>query len=286
MKNSKLAVLLMVVALSGFSACKSTEMAQDAAMPAPQPEEEMADAPAVQAQPAANATTNDAGVDVADLIAKHLEARGGKDNIKAVQSIKMSGTVNAMGMDIDITNYIKRPNKLRSIILVKSMNMEMNQGFDGEMGWMQQPGQDPQPMPKSMTRSIKDQANIDGSFMDYEERGYTVEYLGEDLVNDKPAYKVKLIRPDHPESVVYLDKDSYLEVKIDAEGVNPQSGQPVQTESFISDYRTIDGIQMAHSIEVKMGGNTAQTIKFETIEVNPEVDDELFRMPVELPDVN
>ncbi len=232
------------------------------------------DEPMVKADPA-----TDASVSVDDIIAKHIAARGGEANIKAVNTVKMTGKLEVMGMDVEMTNYIKRPGKLRAQLFIKSMNAEVNQGYDGEMGWMQNPGSDPQPMPKQMSEGMKDQASIDGQLMNYADHGYTVEYAGEGMVNDSPAHKLKLIRPEQPESIIFIDKSSYLEVKIGGEGVNPQNGQPMQTESFMSDYRSVDGIQMAHVVEVKVDGNTMQKLSMEKIEVNVEIDDSLFMMP-------
>ncbi len=277
MKNSKLTVLAIVVMLFGFSACKSSELATDATSASdamPIGNTDSAPTASVQAEPSASSSVN-----VADLVAKHIKARGGEDKINAVQTVKMTGNVEASGMNIEMTNYIKRPDKVRSHLVIKSMNMEINQGFDGTMGWMQYPGQDLQLMPKEMANSVKDQANIGGILMDYEENGITLEYLGEASVNESPAHKIKIVRPDQPEAVIYLDAASHMEVKIDGEGMNPQTGQSIETETFLSDFRLVDGIQMAHVIEVKMDGTTLQKIVLDKIEVNLEIDSEVFVMP-------
>ena len=263
----------MLVAIFALSACKSTEMAQEAASDVVSNTESM-ESPVAMTEP-----SGDADVSVDDIIAKHIEARGGADNIKAVNTVKMTGTLEVMGMEVEMTNYIKRPDKLRARLYIKSMDAEVNQGYDGEMGWMQNPGADPQPMPEQMSEGMKDQASIDGQLMNYADKGYTIEYAGEGMVNDNPAHKLKLIRPEQPESIIYIDKASYLEVKVEGEGVNPQNGQPMQTETFMSDYRNVDGVQMAFVTEVKVDGNTMQKMIMEKIEVNVDVADDLFMMP-------
>ena len=264
----------MLVAIFALSACKSTEMAQEAASDAVSENTESMESPMATAEP-----SGDADVSVDDIIAKHIEARGGADNIKAVNTVKMTGKLEVMGMDVDMTNYIKRPDKMRARLYISSMDAEVNQGYDGEMGWMQNPGADPQPMPEQMSKGMKDQASIDGQLMDYADKGYTIEYVGEGMVNDNPAYKLKLMRSEQPESIIYIDKASYLQVKTEGEGVNPQNGQPMQTETFMSDFRSVDGIQMPFVTEVKVDGNTMQKMVMETIEVNVEVSDDLFMMP-------
>ncbi|MEM8484091.1 MAG: hypothetical protein AAF564_01020 [Bacteroidota bacterium] len=286
MNNSLRTVLTILAVVFTFSACKSSEVMTDST-PAP-----VADAmPAAEpmAEPEAKAMSNDADaamdIDLDALIEKHIAARGGVDNIKAVQTVKMTGKVEVMGMDIDMTNYLKRPNKIRAMLVIPAMNAEVNQGYDGEMGWMQNPGSDPQPMPKELSKGMKDQADIDGMLMNYEEKDITLEYLGEGMVNDMPAHKIKVTRPDQPDAIVYIDKASYLEVKLEGEGVNPQTGQPAKTETFMSDYRSVNGVQMAHLMEVKMDGTTFQKITMSEIVTNIEVDDSIFGMPGQTVDI-
>ncbi len=236
-------------------------------------------------EPMAQGDAASMDMDVSALIDKHIAARGGVDNIKAVETVKMTGKVEVMGMEIDMTNYLKRPNKIRSMLVIKAMNAEVNQGFDGEMGWMQNPGSSPQPMPKELANGMKDQADIDGMLMNYEDKGITLEYLGEGMVNDKPAHKLKVTREDQPDTVVYIDKETYLEVKLEGEGVNPQTGEPAQTETFMSDYRLVNGVQMAHLMEVKMDGTTFQKITMSEIVTNIDVEDSIFTMPGQVIDM-
>ena len=39
---------------------------------------------------------------------------------------------------------------------------EVNQGYDGDVAWMQQPGGDPQELPAQMAGQFKDQSDLDG----------------------------------------------------------------------------------------------------------------------------
>ncbi len=274
MKNSKLAALLVFVLMIGVSACKSTEMATEATQ-----DPASTEMPTANAEPAAQTQTtkNLSSVNVDDIVKKHIEARGGIDAIKAVQSVQMTGTVEAMGMDIDMTMSMKRPYKMRAQLLIQSMNAEVNQGFDGETAWVQNPGSDPQELPAAVTGQFKDQADIDGPLIGDEE--VEVEYMGTEDVNDSPSHKIKLTRKGRPDSIVYLDSSSYLEVKSESEMPNPQTGAMVRAETFSSDYRSVGGVQMPHRIEVKMDGNTMQTLTFEKIDLNVELEESLFEMP-------
>ena len=48
-----------------------------------------------------------------ELVAKNIAARGGEEKLKSLNTIKMTGTVSAQGMDMPITLLTKRPNKMR-----------------------------------------------------------------------------------------------------------------------------------------------------------------------------
>lgn len=280
MKVTQNIALVLFVMLFGLSACKSAEKMQDSGSATAEKAEMAMEKPAAQ-----TATSGD--MDIDDLISRHLEARGGVDKIKAIQTMKMEGEVEMSGMKIVLTTYIKRPNMVRTDLKIAAMNMEMKQGYDGKSGWMQQQDGDPQPMPKSMTEGMKDQSNLDGMFMDYKENNISVDYMGEADVNGSPAHKLKVVRPNRGDTLmVYLDSTSLLTVMQEGEGINPQNGAKVQTQSIMSDYRVVNGVQMVHKVDVMMDGNPAQKVVFSNIETGIEVDDMMFKMPAPKVDLN
>ena len=48
---------------------------------------------------------------VDEIVAKNLAARGGVDKLRALTTMKMTGTVNVQGMDMPLTVMTKRPNR-------------------------------------------------------------------------------------------------------------------------------------------------------------------------------
>ena len=74
-----------------------------------------------------------------EIVKKYLEARGGVDSIKGLQSLKQVGEVNmpAMGMVMPVVIYQERPGKVRSEVEFNANGMEMEiiSGFDGTVGW-------------------------------------------------------------------------------------------------------------------------------------------------------
>src|SRR5438874_13379319 len=74
---------------------------------------------------------------VDDIVAKNLQARGGADKIKAVQTLKMTAKLNSQGMDLPMTLYAKRPNLTRKELTLGAQKMLFV--FDGTDAWHNNP---------------------------------------------------------------------------------------------------------------------------------------------------
>ena len=58
----------------------------------------------------------------------------------------------------------------------------------------------------------------------------------------------------------------------------PQKG--IKTQTLYSDYTEVGSIYFAFSITSKFNGQVGQTLKIENMEINPELDEAIFKMPV------
>lgn len=216
---------------------------------------------------------------VEELIAKNIAAKGGAATLQEVQSLKQTGQVVMMGMEIPVVIYQKRPHRMRTEM--EMQGMKIVSGFDGEVGWMENPmmGDGAQKLEGEQSVQLKRQADLDGMLVDFEEKGFAIEYAGEGTVGDKKAYKLAVVDPDGNKSVLFLDADTYLELKVEADGTNPMSGANVKVETFFDDYRDVNGRLMPFVMEIKMDGQTFQKVQFSKIELNGTVDDALFAFP-------
>jgi outer membrane lipoprotein-sorting protein len=216
-------------------------------------------------------------MDVDELIDKHLEASGGKDKLEAVKSTQVTGKFMTQGMEFPFTMTQKRPNYLR--IEAEVMGMSMIQAFDGEKGWSINPmmgSTDPQPMGDFENKSFKLQADMEG-MMAFKEKGYTMEYLGEEDVEGTPCHRMKV--DTHEDIVIdyFFDAEYFLIVK-QATTVKMDE-QVIESQTYPSDYQDVNGLIMPFSIETRMGDMVANSIVFEKVEHNIEVDDSQFMMP-------
>ena len=225
-----------------------------------------------------------ADLTVDDILAKNAEARGGMEKLRAVKSLRFSGKMAMMGMEAPITLSQVRPDKMRMEFTLQGMTGV--QAYDGTTGWMIMPfmgKKDAEAMSGDMLKEVKEQADIDGPFIDYAKKGHKVELLGKADVEGTPAYKVRLVTKDGTESTVYIDAETFLQVKTEAK--RKMQGQEIESQTVFGNYQEVDGLLIPFSIEMSPKANPAQkqSITIEKAEINTALDDAIFKMPAPAP---
>jgi outer membrane lipoprotein-sorting protein len=217
-----------------------------------------------------------------ELIVKNLKAKGGIQKLKSIQAMRITGKVSpAPNVQIPMTMTTERPNKMRQESAFEGKAIVT--AFDGETAWTINPmmGIDTaREVPKAQLELIKGQADFDGPFVDYKGKGITIELVGRETIDGLvPAHKLKVTRKDGSVQHLYLDVNTGLEIKAineikQAEGVTT-------VESSFSNYQPIEGLVIAHQIVQKVSGpQTAQVVvTIDKVEILPDVDDSVFRMP-------
>ncbi len=179
--------------------------------------------------------------------------------------------------------WFKDPEMIKTDIVMftpTGQEMEMTQAFDGEKGWMINPmmgSTEPQEVPEAQLAQIKRQKNsVAGPFSGYEEEDFEVELMEDKNVSGKPAYKIKMSDEDGNISFVFVDKESYLPVKIEQN--QQQMGQTIFVETYMKDYKEVGGVMVAHKVEAQADGVTQMTLEIQKVEANVVIDDSMFKM--------
>lgn len=214
-----------------------------------------------------------------ELVAKSLEARGGLDRIKSVNSAIATGRMTGGPVEVPIVMKWKRPKKVR--VEVTMQGMTGVRAFDGTAGWTIRPGpgkQDAEPMSVDELKQVEDQPDFDGELVDYKERGHQLELVGKERVGGTDAWKLMLTKKSGDTTYIYLDSEAYLEIK--HQTTRTLGGEEIEFETTLGDYREVGGLLFAHSIESKAkGAPMGQSITFDKIELNVEIPDSDFFMP-------
>ena len=211
------------------------------------------------------------------VLERHYEAIGGVEAWKNFGSMKAVGTfaLPAQGIEAPFTMVQKRPNKLRLEFTLQGMTGV--QAYDGETAWMRMPfmtGKDePERMPDGMAAELKEDADIDGPLIGYEQEGHQLELVGLEETEGTQAYKIKVTRQSGSVIHYFLDAEYYIPIKV--EGTRMQMGQEVQFAQILSDYKEVDGLLLPHSIASQPG----PVITIESYQINVPVADSTFVMP-------
>src|SRR6266851_3073889 len=217
-----------------------------------------------------------------ELVAKNIEAKGGADALRALQSLRSNGKmiVNEGQLQLAYVQTKKRPGDVRTEVTLQGMTAV--QAYDGKEGWKISPFQgrkDPEKMSADDLKPLMEDAEIDGPLVDWKGKGSTVEYLGREDVDGTSAYKIKVVRKNGDVSFVYLDPDHFLEIRILTQRI--RHGAQEETETDVSDYEKIGGVFVPLSIEEgRKGDPDKQKIVIEKAEANVPVEDAIFHFPI------
>lgn len=216
---------------------------------------------------------------VDEIISKYFESIGGLKKLKALKSLKLSCTMNSPMGNLSMIIYQKAPNLSRTEI--DFQGQKMIQAYDGKTVWAINPmmgSTEPQVLEGNMAKAYIEQSTFEDPFINYASKGNTVTLEGEENIDGVECYKVKLVKAkdstDENTQIYYFDKEYAMPIMITS------SANGTEIDTYLSDYREVkDGLMMAHTIEVKSMGQTAQSITVDSVEVDPEFSDDLFKFP-------
>jgi len=214
-----------------------------------------------------------------EVLAKHYEARGGLDAIKAVKSYRSTGDFAMGAMQAPFVTEAKRPGKMRLEFTMQGMTGI--QAVDGDSGWQVMPFMGKttaEPMSAEELRNFQNQADIDGPLVDWKRKGHTVELIGTDEVEGADAYKLKINLKSGDEIVAYVDAEYFLDLKWDM--TTTMRGQPMKISTSFGDYKEAGGLTLPHAMSQTMEGMPGgQTFTISAYEMNVDIPDSRFEMP-------
>tara|TARA_R110000868_G_scaffold72823_3_gene211709 strand:+ start:1364 stop:2194 length:831 start_codon:yes stop_codon:yes gene_type:complete len=225
-----------------------------------------------------------------EVISTYFENVGGLENIKKVEGIKMTAKVNNGGMEIPID--ITQLKNGKQMTVINFQGKEIKQGvFDGETLWSTNfQTMKAEKSDAEATANMKLNTNdfLD-PFIDYKEKGYTIELLGNETIEGTDTFKIKLTKEpitidgieEADVSFYFFDVDSFVPIAIQTEiKSGPAKGQT--SEVTMSNYQEVEGIYFPFSMTQGLKGQPGQPITMSSIILNPTVDDKAFDFPEEV----
>lgn len=206
-----------------------------------------------------------------EIINKYIDAIGGKENWKKINSLKMEGQVEVQGLEIPFTMQAINGKGVRT-----DGEFQGNAFIDittPTKGWSQNPMAGKatlQPISEDELKQKVDELDIQGPFIDYKEKGNTVEFLGKDEEDGNEYYKVKLTTKNNNETTYFFDTKTYLVYK--QEAISKQQGQDMKVVVKSLDYQTVEGgVKMPFKMDQGM-----MILAAKKYTVNSAIDEKIF----------
>lgn len=242
--------------------------------------------PPVDAQDPAKPDADDSRPKAETILDGYVEATGGARAYQKLKSRYAKGSIEvlSLGAKGKIETWQQSPDKLFTVTDLGDAGRS-ERGTDGKNAWEVKHN----PLAELLDQETDAIRLLEGAekahFMReatfnadlrWREIVRTAETIGEELVADRPAWKVQIVTKDGANLMHYYDKYTRLLVRVDAK-VKTELGE-VPVEVYPSEYKAVSGVQIPHKSTQKMLGFT-QIATFETIEFNQPIDKRKFKPP-------
>jgi hypothetical protein len=259
-----------------------------------------------------------ANLTAAQIVEKHVAARGGLQAWHAVQTLSVTGKMEAgsgdsaarsarlaqEGMGASVKHAgtaapaapdkaaenqevqlpfrleMKRPRKSR--LEIDFAGKTAVQVFDGQNGWKLRPylnRNDAEPFTADEAKSEAVKADLEGPLLDYAAKGTRVSLTGVEPVEGHKAYKLELTLKNGDVQHIWIDAQSFLDVKI--EGIPRRLDNKMRNVwIYQRDFRPVQGLMVPFLYETAIDGNPrTHRMTVDTVAVNRTLDEQRFAKP-------
>ena len=268
---------------------------------------------------AAESTAPTAGLSAAQIADKHVAARGGLQAWRAVQTLTVTGKLDAGSGDSVARSTIvakqgtgasarrggaaapagadkaagakevrlpfrlemKRPRKSR--LEIDFAGKTAVQVYDGQNGWKLRPylnRNDVEPFTAEEAKSEAAKADLEGPLVDYAAKGTRVALEGTEPVDGHNAYKLKLTMKNGDVQHIWVDAHTFLDVKVEG-APRRMDGRMHTVYVYQRDFRPVQGgVLVPFALETVVDGYPGtHKMVIEKVGLNPKLDDALFTKP-------
>ena len=232
---------------------------------------------------------------VDEIVAKHIQARGGYEKLKAIQTIKISRTFATNFSAVKVEYFKKRPNLLRIEQTPKGQTAPIPRAINSEGAWDTVQGKVVTRPERVAIEGRELDADFDGLLVDWKEKGHTVTLAGKESIGGSEAHKLKVVTRGGSERFVYIDTKTFLETGQSGRWLLPQTDPKTKEFRYMdsvwvfSDFRDVEGVKFPFSVDEERtqyaGANadipitTSTAIYTDKIELNVPMADSLFTTP-------
>ncbi|WP_034258338.1 LolA-like protein [Altibacter lentus] len=224
-----------------------------------------------------------------EIIANYLENTGGAENWEKLSGIEFTGKINVQGMQLPIIQVQTKSGKqmMKADVQGQTFYQEV---YDGETLWgTNQMTMAAEKSDAETTNNFKNNLNdFPDPFLNYKDKNYTVELIGNETIEGTETYKIKLVKEpimvDGNEvedvSYYYFDTENFVPIVVEEE-ITQGPGKGMMAQVKFSDYQEVDGLYFPFAIVQGVKDQPGMQITLTEIKLNPDIDDTMFSYPEE-----
>lgn len=213
-----------------------------------------------------------------EILEKHYQAKGGAEAWQAVDTIKFTGSMYTKEATFKTAAIFKRPDLCR--LDFQAGRWYFMESFDGKIPWQMNRGtrRGAEILKGKRAKEMIDTCDFEGPLIGHDLKGHKIKYLGKEKTGDNWGYVLEVKLKTGNTDIYYLDTQTFLPFMVKSS--TTIQDQVVQTTINVGEYLEIGDIQIPFSYEFIVDGNPLiETLKIRTVEINPEIDNNMFRIP-------
>jgi hypothetical protein len=248
------------------------------------------------------------------IVEKHVSARGGLKAWKSVETLSLSGKMEAgtgdsMARSMSVARPVsrkgrreiaagarnettekqvqlpftlakQRPNKSR--LEIQFAGKTAVQVYDGSNGWKVRPYLNRNAVEPFTPEEAKAQAesdDLDDPLIDHAAKGTKVELAATEKVEGRDAYKLKLTTRTGAVRHVWIDAATFLDVKVQG-APRRMDGKLRDVFVYQRDFRAVQGVKIPFVLETVVDGYPqTHKILVDKVAVNPKLGEAMFAKP-------
>lgn len=211
--------------------------------------------------------------DVDAIIARHIDARGGENRIRAIRSLVFDRGRYEEGEYSDDQAVMMLMRPYLKLVGHPERNPQFMEGYDGAAWeWFADPGLVVRTV-ATASAALRHFADVEGPFLDYRSKGHRAELIGTPDVAGRPTYQIRLTMMDGYASDNFIDQQNFLIVASRHVAQVHAFGAEVASETRFSDYRPVAGVMFPfRGEEVDIAtGRTMNSMQWGSIEANVDI---------------
>jgi len=208
-----------------------------------------------------------------EIVTKHIEAIGGADAWKKVNTFKTEGTLTVQGnIPVSVISTVVHNKGMRQDISAMGQNGYQIMTSTAGWGYMPFQGQTKaEPVTEDQVKESADQLDAQGVLVDYKQKGHTISLIGKEDIDGVEAHKLQVTHKSGKTETLFFDPKTYYIIR--SVSKIKANGQEVDQTVNLANYTKLpEGILVPMSVTLPMG-----EMVISKVVINGPVDEIIFK---------